>query len=288
MNQPKPPIERVQVAATLRRMREEADATRQEIADLLSCTISKIGDLETGRAKPKPLELRVLLDHYGVPPEDRAELEEYAEAARVRGRRGRDVIATIPANRRRSRDLEAQAVTSIYYSGELIPGILQVEPYARALLGYGEANPPDLVEKLLLMRMERKKELVRADRPPLRFWCILGEAALRSGIGGPDTMRAQLAHLIEMNTTLSTVVIQVLPLGSGPHAFVGASVRHHRFPPPAPDMLDTDITTRNVISDDEDEVANAEHFFDLLRTQALGKEESTALIRRVLDEQEAS
>ncbi len=62
----KPTIERVQVAAMLRSMREEAGITREQSAQALGCTTSKIGDLETGRSAPKVAELDRLLDLYRI------------------------------------------------------------------------------------------------------------------------------------------------------------------------------------------------------------------------------
>lgn len=50
-------------------------------------------------------------------------------------------------------------------------------------------------------------------------------------------MREQIEHLVELNDKLKNVVIQILPMGSGPHTFIGITVTMHRFPPPAPDLL---------------------------------------------------
>lgn len=123
--------------------------------------------------------------------------------------------------------------------------------------------------------------LTRTDRKPLRYWCILGEPALRSGIGGPEVMREQLGHLIEVNRTLENVVIQVLPLGSGPHPFIGFTVTWHRFPEPAPDMLTLDSHGRSIIRDHPPEVARAAHHLDLLKAKALGPDESIAFLEQV-------
>jgi transcriptional regulator with XRE-family HTH domain len=177
MSQRRPNIERVQVAATLRRMREQAGVTREQAGEVLGCTHSKIGDLETGRSAPKPIELERLLDHYGVASEDRADLMEFAQASRRRRPRSPYAAAAIPGTHRRAVDLEAQAVSSTYYSGEAIPGILQVRPYAEAMLRWGNTHPPEDVQRLLALRLSRSGELTRTGRPPLRCWCILGEAA---------------------------------------------------------------------------------------------------------------
>lgn len=273
--------ERVQVAATLRRMRERAKVTREQAAHVLGCSASKISDLEVGRSKPKPVELERLLDHYGIDDDERAELVGFARTSQGRRPASPYTTAVIPANIQRAVDLQAQALSTIFYSPDLIPGVLQIRSYAEAMLSWDRESRPDEVGRLLDLRMERPAVLTRTDREPLRYWCILGEAALRSGIGGPAVMREQLAHLIEVNQTLENVVIQVLPFGSGPHVFIGYTVTWHRFPEPAPDMLTLDTYGRSIIRDQESEVARAAHHLDLLKAKALGLEESTALLEEV-------
>ncbi|MGH3773247.1 MAG: helix-turn-helix domain-containing protein [Pseudonocardiaceae bacterium] len=277
--------QRVQVAATLRRMRDEAGLTREQAADVLGCTTSKIGDLETGRSGVKPVELAALLDHYGITGEERDDLVEFARTSQTRRPRGDD-WATIPGGHRRFLDLERQATSAIFYSGEIIHGMLQTEGYAQALLRWNNLLPPEVLEQVLKLRMARSAALSRADRLPLRLWCILGEAALRYGVGGPAVMREQLEHLVTMATLQDNVVLQVLPLGSGAHAFMGLTVTLHDFPPPAPRMLHFDGPGHAAVQDREEDVTAAAHTMDLLRAKALGHEESGDFIRSILAEQE--
>jgi transcriptional regulator with XRE-family HTH domain len=276
-----PRTEHVQVAATLRRIREAAGVTRDEAAKVLGCSVSKIGDLEVGRSKPKPAELEALLNHYGNTGQDRDELVEFARTSRGRRKPSPYTTAVIPADIRRAVDLQAQAVRSVFYSGELIPRLLQVRAYAETLLNWEDSNRPDEAAKLLDQRMEQKAILTRTDRPPLSYWCILGEAALRSRVGGTEVMREQLHHLIEVNRTMENVVIQVLPIGAGVHSFLGISVTWHRFPEPAPDMLELDSYRRTIIRDNPSEVARGAHHLDLVKAKALGREETSAFMRRM-------
>jgi transcriptional regulator with XRE-family HTH domain len=285
MSQRQVNTERVQVAATLRRMREEAGLSRDQAAEVLSCTASKIGDLETGRSGPKPIELGALLDRYGVTGEEREDLIEFARASQTRRPRGGHWV-TIPVSHRRFLDLERQATSAIFYSGELVHGMLQTEGYAQALLRWSKLHEPQVVERLLKLRLGRGAVLSRADRPPLRLWCILGEAALRSGVGGTAVMREQLEHLITMVTLHENVVVQVLPLGSGAHGFMGLTATLYDYPPPAPRMLHFDTYGRGAVQDGEIEVTDAAHTMDLLRAKALGHEESTEFIQAIIRELE--
>jgi transcriptional regulator with XRE-family HTH domain len=262
-------------------MREEAGATREEAASVLGCTKSKIGDLETGRSKPKPVELERLLDHYGIVGSERDEMVEFARASRTRRKPSPYTAAVIPTTVRRAVDLEAQAISTVFYSSDLIPGLLQIPSYAKALLEWAWEGSPEDVANRLELRMERAAVLTRTHRPPLRFWCILGEAALRTNIGGPKIIREQIEHLIHLSSTLPNLVIQILPIASGPHAFLGLTVTMHRFPPPAPDLMIFEGYQREMVRDSPAEIAGATHHLDLIRAKALGKEESTDFMRRV-------
>ncbi|MGH3831720.1 MAG: helix-turn-helix domain-containing protein [Pseudonocardiaceae bacterium] len=285
MSQRQMNTERVQVAATLRRMREDAGRTREQAAGVLGCTVSKIGDVETGRSGVKPVELAALLDHYGITGDERDDLIEFARTSQTRRSRGGHWI-TIPSSHRRFLDLERQATSAIFYSGEVIHGMLQTEGYAQALLRWNNLRPPEVLERILKLRMARSAALSRTDRPPLRLWCVLGEAALRSGVGGAAVMREQLEHLITMATLHDNVVIQVLPLGSGVHGFMGLTSTLYDFPTPAPQMLHLEVYGVGAFQDQEDEVTFAAHTMDLLRAKALGHEESTEFIQAIVRELE--
>ncbi|MGH3852448.1 MAG: helix-turn-helix domain-containing protein [Pseudonocardiaceae bacterium] len=285
MSQRQMNTQRVQVAATLRRMREEAGRTREQAAGVLGCTVSKIGDVETGRSGVKPVELAALLDHYGITGDERDDLIEFARTSQTRRSRGGHWI-TIPVSHRRVLDLERQATSAIFYSGELIHGMLQTEGYAQALLRWRGLHEPQVADRLLKLRLGRSAVLSRADRPPLRLWCILGEAALRSRVGGAAVMRDQLEHLITMAELQDNVVVQVLPLGSGAHALMGLTLTLCDFPAPAPRMLLFDGYSACVFQDRKDEVSDAAHTMDLLRAKALGHEESTEFIQAIIRELE--
>jgi transcriptional regulator with XRE-family HTH domain len=274
--------EHVQVAATLRRMRETSRVTRDEAAAVLGCTKSKIGDLETGRSKPKPAELERLLDHYGIMGAKRDEMIEFARSSRTRRKPSPYPSVAIPATVRRAVDLEAQAISTVYFSPELIPGLLQTREYARALFEGAWKNQPEDIAKRLELRMERAAVLTREPRP-LRCQCILGEAALLANIGGPKVMQEQIARLITLNSTLNNLTIQILPLGSGPHAFIGITVTIHRFPPPAQDMMLLEGFWREMIRDGSNEIDQARDHLARIRAKSLNPQQSTEFMRRVRD-----
>jgi transcriptional regulator with XRE-family HTH domain len=272
-------LARIQVAATLRRMREQAGVTREAAARELYCTASKIGDIETGRSAVKPIELEKLLELYGVTGADRDELIDTARNSR---RTRRTSGPSIPSSEQRHVDLEAQARSLTFFSPELLPGFLQTDGYARALLEWSGQLSATEVEQRLALRAERRKILTRSEPAPPSCWCILGEAALRSNSGGPVVMAEQLAHLVECSRTMRHLVIQVLPLRSGVHGFMGQTVTLMRFDPPAPNILHADTRIRNVFFDAQAEVDDTTAALDLMKAKAIGRDESLTLINKIL------
>jgi transcriptional regulator with XRE-family HTH domain len=261
-------LARIQVAATLRRMREHSGVSRDAAARQLYCTVSKIGDIETGRSGAKPAELEKLLDLYRITGEDRDELIETARTSRSRRKRNAS-RPTIPSNEGRYMDLESQARALTFFSPELLPGFLQTDSYARALLEWSGQHDVGVVDQRMALRMERRKLLTRADPAPASYWCVLGEAALRASVGGPAVMAEQLGYLLEWSATMR---------------LMGMTHTLLRFDPPARDILHVDTHPRNVFFDNEADVAEATHALELIKAQAIGREESLALIRRVRNE----
>jgi hypothetical protein len=271
-------LARIQVAATLRRMREQASVTRDAAARELYCTVSKIGDIETGRSGVKPAELEKLLDLYRASGEDREALIETARESRSRRKTG----SSIPTSHRRYFDLEAQARSVTFFSPGLIPGFLQTDGYARSVLEWSGSLGVTEVDSKLAVRAERRKNLTRTDPPPASYWCILGEAALRANVGGPVVMAEQLECLLEWSKTIRHLMIQVLPLGSGVHGFLGWTHTLLRFDPPARDIVHMDSSIRDLFFDVEPEVRGVADDLELMKAKAIGRDESLALIKHIL------
>ncbi|HET8657936.1 MAG TPA: DUF5753 domain-containing protein, partial [Micromonosporaceae bacterium] len=117
------------------------------------------------------------------------------------------------------------------YEVKFIPGLLQTEDYARAviLLGHSSSSPAD-IEHRVQLRMQRQQS-VFSHHPGAgpRIWAVVDEAALRRPVGGPKVMRAQLEKLIEA-TTVPEVQLQVMPFSAGGYAGAGGPFTIMRFP----------------------------------------------------------
>ena len=111
--------------------------------------------------------------------------------------------------------LEAEAASISDYNTDVVPGLLQVDGYARALFEAAEPpNSPAVVERHVEARMRRQELLARGDGP--RFHCIVDEVALRRPVGGPEVMRSQLERIIEA-CNLPQVTFQIIPVDIGAH-----------------------------------------------------------------------
>jgi hypothetical protein len=132
--------------------------------------------------------------------------------------------------------------------------------------------------------MARQQVLTKAESP-LQLWAILGEASLRQKIGGPEVMRAQLRHLIEINTELPNVTLQVLPFDVGAHAGISGTFTILMFPEPAEiGVVYQGSLTGGLYLEMPEEVARHKLVFEHLRASALPTRASVRLIEKVARE----
>lgn len=119
-------------------------------------------------------------------------------------------------------DLESTAVEIHMYVDQLVPGLLQTEGYARALLRTGRTLRDEVhLEERVLNRLGRQEMLNGPDAPYL--WVVLNEGVIRRAIGGPDIMRQQLARLLATEHT-KRISVQVLPFVEGEYPRIGGSL----------------------------------------------------------------
>jgi transcriptional regulator with XRE-family HTH domain len=258
--------DRIQIGATLKRMRTDAEVTRDAAAERLGCTTATIGNIEQGRTKISHGDLAALLDLYRVPEDQVDDLVDVNRAAhravkRVRG--GGD----IQPHQRRAADLINAAREIKYYSPEVFPGLLQDEGYARAIMA-PTGHTSDMLETRLRFRLGLADVLTR-DQHPLRLWVVVGEAALHKNIGGREVMRAQLRHVVELCRDRPNVTVQVMPLNVREHYLIGATVTIYTFDRAIPEIASADTTIGEQFFERDSSVAEAIGKFDDVRVKAL-------------------
>ncbi|MBA0127256.1 helix-turn-helix domain-containing protein [Haloechinothrix sp. YIM 98757] len=208
------------IALELRRLRDKAGINRQQVADRLVCAVGKVTHIEIARNLPKASELREMLTLYGASDrEDR--FIELLKAARTGSDWWTQFAGAAPAWFDLYLGLESSAAQIERYDALVIPGLFQTAAYAEAVIRQGR---PEITEhevnRLVELRLARQ-ELLQGPEPPT-VWSVIDESVLYRTAKGPQVMREQLDHLVEL-AEHPTVTIQVLPLNAGPHAGINGS-----------------------------------------------------------------
>ncbi|NYH79475.1 transcriptional regulator with XRE-family HTH domain [Actinopolyspora biskrensis] len=215
MNTPSPAVCRLLLGRELRELREVAGFGREELAKSTKWQPSKISRIEQGQATVQRAELERLLELFRPASEECERVRTLATQARKRGSFGR-----VPDWSRQYMGLESDAGSLKIWDGELVPGLLQTEEYARAIVSTSVVVPPADVDQAVQARMHRQSLLTRQDPPEVGV--VLGEAALHRQVGGTAVLRHQLQYLREL-AELPNITLQILPFSSGEHAAMGTS-----------------------------------------------------------------
>jgi hypothetical protein len=173
--------------------------------------VSKIIRIEAGAVGVTVTDLRALMDLFKITDEKRrSELLELARGSRKQSWSEYSDVYSVPA--RTLFGYEAAAKIIYKYEPTFIPGLLQTEEYARALLE-GAGHSEDEIDRMVRGRLERQELLDQDSRPQLEF--ILGEAAVSRAV-----MLRQLEQLKEL-AARPGISLQVLPFEVGAHPRMG-------------------------------------------------------------------
>jgi len=274
-----PTVRRRRLGAELRRHRELAGLTIDQVADQLDCSASKISRLETGQTGSNPRDVRDMLALYGVGD---TELEELLSVARETRQRGWwQPYGSILTGAYVGFEAAADRIRS--YEAQCVPGLLQTADYARSMIAaVHTGRPRQEVDDRVHVRLGRQALLTQED--PVQFWCVLDEAALRRPVGGREVMRCQLEHLVR-ESARPNVTLQVLPMAAGEHPGMEGSFVIMSFPDVAdPDTVYVTIATGGVFQEKPDDVSRYEIIFDRLQKMALSGAESAEFIATMAKE----
>lgn len=278
-----PTVRRRQLMAELKRLREAAELTQEHVADQLDWHPTKVMRIETGRTAPHPNDVRLMVDLYGVTDRDQVlALVKLARDARQRGwwYSYRDVLL----NRYDFFiGLESEAGSIRNFELAMVPGLLQTEEYARALIrGASHELGVDEIERRVEVRMTRQRVLGTDTRPQL--WAILDESVIRRVVGGPAVTRAQLEHLIGAGEQGRTT-IQIMPYGAGPHpGLAGSFVILGFVERSEPDVVYLETVGGNLYVDKPEEAQVYATAFDHLRAAALSPVDTRVMLRAAADD----
>ncbi|MFG2769316.1 Scr1 family TA system antitoxin-like transcriptional regulator [Streptomyces sp. NPDC048350] len=250
--------------AELRRLREEAGLNQQQLGDIVFCTASLIGQIETAKKVPT------------------REFSERLDAALMTGGLfsrlvGLVLKSQLPTWFQQYAEMEARAAYISTFQPQLVYGLLQTPEYARAVLG---VRTEDGVDTKVAARIERQRILDR-ETPPL-IWVVMSVAVLRQEIGGRVVMRNQLAHLLAMQER-EWMKIQILPFEAGAHAGLPGEFTLLRFEDD-PDIVYTEDFVQGHMTANPSAMREGSLRYDHLQAAALSVEDSAALIARAMEE----
>jgi transcriptional regulator with XRE-family HTH domain len=273
-----PTLRRRRLSAELRRLREANDLTGVAVEERFGWSPGKVSRMERGFwVRPNLRDVQDLLDLFKVTDEDeRDKLMTLARDARLRGwwHAYKDMVSDRYST---YIGLEAEAVSINTFQLSVIPGLLQTPDYARATLASPHAKfSADEIDKRLEIRMARQELLTGED--PIRLFAVMDEAVFRRPIGGPDVMRSQLQHLIEI-AERPEVTLQVIPFAAGMHAGVTGSFSILEFPEPDDqDAVYVEALAGELFMEDPEEVRPYAVAFQHLNAVAASPRDTISMI----------
>ncbi|MFD8894511.1 helix-turn-helix transcriptional regulator [Streptomyces sp. NPDC059566] len=248
----------------LRRLREQAGLKQAQLGEIIFCTGSLIGQVETTKR---------------VPTRDFSERVDAALGTGGVFSRlvGLVLRSQLPTWFQPYAEMEARASYISTFQAQLVYGLLQTPAYARAVLGVRTEG--DLDAKVAA-RMERQRILDRED-PPL-MWVVMSEAVLHQEVGGREVMRNQLAHLLALQRR-EWVMVQILPFEAGAHVGLDGTFNLLRFEDD-PDIVYTEDFVQGHMTANPQALREGSLRYDHLQAAALSLEGSVARIARVMEE----
>jgi len=264
-----PTVLRIMLGGQLRQLRESRGITRETAGYEIRSSESKISRLELGRVGFKERDVADLLTLYGVvDAAERATVLDLVSRANSPGwwHRYGDIL---PSWFHAYLGLEASAAVIRTYEVKFVPGLLETEDYARAvvLLRHPRAAPAE-IEHRVRLRVERRQRVLGGSGGGPQIWAVVDEAALRRPVGGAGVMQAQLKSLIDA-TTNARIRLQVIPFRSGGYAAAGGPFTVLRFrDQELPDMVYIELLTSALYLDKREETTDYVLMMDQLAVAA--------------------
>jgi transcriptional regulator with XRE-family HTH domain len=286
-----PTVRRRRLAAELRRLRERADLTGDQVAERVGWSSSKLSRIENARTGSRPEDIKKLLSLYGVTGRSASGLVTLAQEAETL-KAGPEYAQSLSESYTTLIGMETEATTASSWAPLIVPGLLQTEDYARevtnGVVEHIAPVSPAETRRRVQARLARQQVLTREN--PLEFSAILDESALFRRFGNAKVMGSQLEQLLDLGKH-ANISLRILPLDGrhpiGTGAFVLLQfdevheVNHH-------DVVYLEHLTGGRYVEEEDEAFSYRRTFDRLREFAVDEAGSRDLISAARDKWQAS
>jgi transcriptional regulator with XRE-family HTH domain len=278
-----PVLSRRTLGTELRRLREAAGVAVTRAAEELDCSVSKISRIETGLSTPRRPEIDTLLRLYEA-PSAREELVQLAgEGKQTAWYDSYGDLLAPGSTLHRFIGLEAGATLLRQFSSGAVPGLLQTERYARAIVTASQpAVSGEALETMIRMRLDRKSVL-RRQPDPLRVAALVDESVLRRPAHGPGVMREQVEYLCQLVEEASTIEVRALPFAIGLHGLLGGGFQILSFDHGESDVIFFEGQDGGGLQEKSDIVRAHSDRLDAAWKQALEGPELLTFLREVAD-----
>jgi len=246
-------------------------------------SLSKLIRIENGTVGISMNDLKAILAHYKITDEGRiAELLALSRGARERSwwNSYREMSPRLV----QLIEYESASFIVRNFQPMLVPGLLQTEEYAAAIIrNLSPQATDDQVKTDVEIRIKRQRLLQQPEMPLMFF--IMDEAAVRRLVGGPDAMRRQIQRLLE-ESRKPTVTIEVVPFSAGAHPGMQGPFMLFEFPDAADDdaLYQEGPSDSRINRDDPEEISRFRERFEVLRELSLGPQGTVDLLTRLLGE----
>ncbi|MEU8378412.1 helix-turn-helix transcriptional regulator [Streptosporangium sp. NPDC048865] len=251
---PEPGSPHARFGAEMRRLREAAQLSQSAVASRLGCTQTQVSRLESATRTPSRSDAERLDLLFGS-----GGSTHFTDLRRHIVARPSGPAWFIGW----AEEIEPVALVLRSWDPLLVPGLLQTEPYARHLFAHGPRATPDEVEERVQARMQRQRILDKDDPPMLLV--LIDEGVLRRRVSGPEVMREQLGHLLEV-AQQPTVAVQVVD----PDCTAGmlGAFMIAELPNGQPDTIHVDSSIEGHVTTDQDSVTSIWNRYESIRRWA--------------------
>ncbi|ROO87365.1 helix-turn-helix protein [Actinocorallia herbida] len=277
-----PTVASARLARELREQRVRAGLSQETVAERMGWAESKLYRIENDKSRLLQRDVRRLVELYGLGDEESHALLALSQSA---GEPDwwHSYSGAIPEWFQIYVVLESSACEIQGYESELVPGIMQTDGYARAIMSTAPAPYPESdIDDTVAIRATRQSRLTGDD--PVSAWMVLNEAVIRRIVGNRTVMHEQIERLIALGSR-PNVTLQVLPFDVGAHSAMHGSFMYLKFTEPTdPDKVYLEHQIGALYTQKPEELDRYRLMFDYLRAQALGPEQTLSLLRQVAAE----
>jgi transcriptional regulator with XRE-family HTH domain len=278
---PNPSVRSRQVSLLLRTLREDLGQSGAEVAKSLGMSPSKISRIETGARGLRVDDVAALLGHYKVPEQRRAQILDQVRKADERGWWESQGLG-LPQLWQALISFEARATRIQNFEALVVPGLLQTDEYAEAIIAsINKTLSKTELTNLVASRRARQAVLGRRE---LQLLAVIDEDALRRPIAESGVMRRQLRHLVD-SSDRPNITLRVVPLQVGPYAGLQGPFAILEFED-EPSLVYTENQVTSMFLDEKEDIAAYRVALGNILNEALEPAESVDLITRLAGEHE--